>query len=37
MLKIVKNWSVDRNPLKSKDKLIYKEPPLTDSCWSEAI
>jgi hypothetical protein len=27
----------DRNPLKSKDKLIYKEPPLTDSRWSEAI
>ena len=25
------------NPHKSKDKLIYKEPPLTDSRWSEAI
>ena len=37
MLNIAKNWSTDRNPLKSKDKLIYKEPPLTDSRWSEAI
>jgi hypothetical protein len=24
MLNIAKNWSTDRNPLKSKDKLIYK-------------
>jgi hypothetical protein len=29
MLKIVTSWSVDRNPEKSKDKPIYKEPPLT--------
>ncbi len=37
MLNIAKNWSADRNPLKSNDKLIYKELPLTNSRWPEAI
>ena len=31
MLTIAKNWSTDRNPHKSKDTIIYKEPPLTGS------
>ena len=36
-LAIVKNWSIDRNPDKSKDKPTYKEPPLTYRRWSDAI
>ena len=36
-LAIVKHWSVDRKPDKNKDKPIYKEPPLTDRRWSDAI
>ena len=37
MLTITKNWLLDRNPTKSSDKLVYKEPPLTDSHWSAAF
>jgi hypothetical protein len=38
MLSIAKTWSLQRNESKDKpDKPIYKEVPLTDRRWSDAI
>ena len=37
MLNIAKSWSIDRNPTQGSEKKIYKEPPLTDRRWSDAI
>jgi hypothetical protein len=38
MSSIAKTWSLQRNESKDKpDKPIYKEVPLTDRRWSDAI
>ena len=37
LLKLVKNWSIDRNIEKSFDKPFYKEVPLTERRWADAF